>query len=293
MKKIKLFLLAVSSILIFSQCVSQFPFSYNHEIKIQEKIGAPTKVTVVVNNLNDILKRRFQNIENDLKTEIKNDFESNILVNLNNIKHDYQIVITVELFKYSKSLWGLLLFPLTYLGSPIGYQKSEVLITTGIYNKEGSLLKTYKSKKDIKKLFGIYYGNKYDVYGKKFVGKIVFSEAMDDIKRQIEQDRDLYKTLPSEIKEEPEISNSRIENTKLELANDRLIITYDISGNGMLDIVWVEVTKTDGTKVQASAFVGDIGSNISVGSGKKISWDMKKDGVDLQGEEINITVKGK
>jgi len=87
--------------------------------------------------------------------------------------------------------------------------------------------------------------------------------------------------------------HSRIENTTLELSRDQLIIKYDISGTEPIDIVWVEITTLSGTKINARALSGDVGSKIKAGNGKRIIWDMKKDNIDLQGQEINVTVNGK
>ncbi|HIA10572.1 MAG TPA: hypothetical protein EYN69_00665 [Flavobacteriales bacterium] len=86
---------------------------------------------------------------------------------------------------------------------------------------------------------------------------------------------------------------SHIENTALRLQGDQLIIEYDIIGSVPFDMVWVEITTKDGSKIHAKALSGDIGPNIDAGKGKQIIWDMNKDNIDLQGQDVNVEVKGK
>lgn len=81
-----------------------------------------------------------------------------------------------------------------------------------------------------------------------------------------------------------------IENTKLQLENENLIITYDIGGTNTLEKVWLEIKTTSGKTIIAKTLNGDIGENISSGKNKRIIWNMKADNIDLQGEELNVQV---
>jgi len=83
---------------------------------------------------------------------------------------------------------------------------------------------------------------------------------------------------------------SKIENTQLQLLGDNLIITYDVVGSSSLDNVWLEIKTTSNKSINAKTLSGDIGKKILAGKKKKIVWNMKADGVDLQGEELNVKV---
>jgi len=83
---------------------------------------------------------------------------------------------------------------------------------------------------------------------------------------------------------------SKIENTQLQLYGENLIITYDVVGLNALDNVWLDIKTTSNKEITAKTLSGDIGKSISVGIKKKIIWNMKADGIDLQGEELNVKV---
>jgi hypothetical protein len=86
---------------------------------------------------------------------------------------------------------------------------------------------------------------------------------------------------------------TKIENTQLQLNGDNLIITYDVIGSTDLDNVWLDIKTTSNKTITAKTLSGDIGKTILVGKNKKIIWDMKADGIDLQGEELNVKVLAK
>ncbi len=86
------------------------------------------------------------------------------------------------------------------------------------------------------------------------------------------------------------VHDSKIENTQLQLQGDKLIITFDVIGSRNLDNVWLDITTTSNKKIRPRAISGDIGKSIFAGTNRCIIWDMKADGVDLQGEELNVKV---
>lgn len=86
---------------------------------------------------------------------------------------------------------------------------------------------------------------------------------------------------------------NRIENTRLELQGDLLLITYDIVGTTALEEVWIEVTTENDLLIEARSLSGDIGNNIQPGNNKRIIWDMAADGVDLEGKEVSVRVIAK
>jgi hypothetical protein len=87
-------------------------------------------------------------------------------------------------------------------------------------------------------------------------------------------------------------SKARVSNIDFYLANEELIITYDIlnSEPGELFQIKVSILTESGKPVNAKSFKGDFGDNVSGGSGKKIVWEISKDIVFLD-EKINVQVE--
>lgn len=301
MKKIKnVFLLISLSSLMFG-CVSiKIPFNYTPTKTVISKIEAQTKISVNLKSI-DMPPRApiLPNLESDIKQSITNDLRENIFPLIVEINPDLNVQINIEKLKFKAPIAWTYFFPIPIygplLGLPSNILKGEVDIRLEIFTKDGKLLGSYSSKREIKKYInGLYYGGKYLIGGREFWLATAFSQVMNDIKLQINEDRQKIETA---FKQQKSIYqqqlNSRIENTTLELNGDKLIIKYDINGSEPIDIVWLEITTLSGNKIDAHSFTGDVGSNINAGKGKQIIWDMKKDNIDLQGQEINVTVKGK
>ncbi len=86
-------------------------------------------------------------------------------------------------------------------------------------------------------------------------------------------------------------SKARIENVDFFPDGSKLIITYDIvkfKSNETFKI-WINVYTESGQKLIPNALTGDVGSNITGGSYKRIIWDMEADQAFLD-EDIAITV---
>jgi hypothetical protein len=78
---------------------------------------------------------------------------------------------------------------------------------------------------------------------------------------------------------------------RLEMQEDRLIISYDIrnfSGEDEFRI-WLEITNVSGNAINAGSVSGDIGQGIRGGDNKQIIWDIGRDGLELN-EEIFVEV---
>jgi hypothetical protein len=86
-------------------------------------------------------------------------------------------------------------------------------------------------------------------------------------------------------------TTAKIQNTNISLDNDRIIITYDLTGNkpGEKFEVWLRITDADGVLIQGRNFSGDIGKNIEGGEGLVIYWDFEKDQIAIS-NEISIQV---
>jgi len=81
-------------------------------------------------------------------------------------------------------------------------------------------------------------------------------------------------------------TSARVSKPELILENDQLIISYDITAVNQDDIfrVWVKITDANNYKINALALSGDIGDQVSGGTGKKISWNFIEDKVDPETE---------
>ena len=73
-----------------------------------------------------------------------------------------------------------------------------------------------------------------------------------------------------------------------------LTIMYDIAGCGSGEYVDIRliVLNAAGDTLRPTYITGDLGSKVNCGFGKKIEWNMKRDGV-LIDEEIEVMVTGK
>ena len=84
---------------------------------------------------------------------------------------------------------------------------------------------------------------------------------------------------------------AKIENTKLEIDEGRLIISYDLINtrpNERFD-VWVDIRGPSGQEIKTKNISGHIGKNIVGGRGLNIIWNFESEGIDYEGN-INVQV---
>lgn len=79
----------------------------------------------------------------------------------------------------------------------------------------------------------------------------------------------------------------KISNIDFDYMNQSITITYFITGSASKYNITPEIFKSNGTKISASSFSGDMVS-VTAGSQRKIVWDFRKDGVELENQ---ISVK--
>lgn len=86
--------------------------------------------------------------------------------------------------------------------------------------------------------------------------------------------------------------NITITKPRVEIFEDNLIINYDILNAKTSDFykVWIEVTDSDGNKINAVSVTGDVGMEIKGGADKRIVWNMINDKIYID-KEITIEVK--
>ena len=78
-------------------------------------------------------------------------------------------------------------------------------------------------------------------------------------------------------------TEARIINIDFNLVGENIVITYDIVNYvpGEKFNITIEVVTESGKKLNARSLTGDVRSNISGGSNKKVTWDYKKDNIAL------------
>jgi hypothetical protein len=75
------------------------------------------------------------------------------------------------------------------------------------------------------------------------------------------------------------LAQIEISKPRVEVVDDKMIISYEIDGNSSEDTIHISLNITDslGRKIEPKALEGDVGKNIATGSDKKIIWDLKID----------------
>jgi len=88
-------------------------------------------------------------------------------------------------------------------------------------------------------------------------------------------------------------NSASITNPSLRLLNHKLIIEYNILNSSTNDLfkIWLIATDSDGHNLNAVSLTGDIGNNITGGTGKTITWDIEKDGY-YKSSDVFIEIKG-
>lgn len=81
-----------------------------------------------------------------------------------------------------------------------------------------------------------------------------------------------------------------ISKPEVEVVDNKMIISYEISGRSEEDTVNVSLNITDslGNKIEPKALTGDVGKNIGTGTAKKIIWDLKMDSFYV---DMNIRIR--
>ena len=83
-----------------------------------------------------------------------------------------------------------------------------------------------------------------------------------------------------------------LKNISLNLAKDRLTISYDLilKSGGRVKKVWIEAKSINTGLIPVNTCIGDFGTNVLPGVNKMIVWDFKNDDNNLEGKEISVVV---
>jgi|GEM_PF-2304130 len=183
-------LVSLVALATLSGCGVNFT-KYNSAVSLRVPLQEPYKV--VVNIKTSGLSSHLNNERNisQIKEAITQDIQDNIFA-LPQTRGAYKIVVNVDVkeLEFKNEPWGLLWFPLIYLGAPAARNEGTAVIQVTCLYKDGSLLSKYSSEAKLTKWRGLYYGNKYVIVSKGGITKMALKQAMEDIKLQIEGNQD-------------------------------------------------------------------------------------------------------
>ncbi len=82
---------------------------------------------------------------------------------------------------------------------------------------------------------------------------------------------------------------SKISNTTVEIADNKMVVKYDLLGSKATKHykILFEITNSTGLIIPTKNVSGDVGNNITGGPNKQIVWDYNADGIVYQ-DDINI-----
>lgn len=181
--------LSILAMILATGCAGKF--SYSSEISLIEPIKKPYAIRVEIYSIP-------RNMSSSYVIEsIIADIKQNMFILPPNLD-DYEIVVSVrvEELKFKQAPWGLLWLPLVWVGVPYVKVSGIANVHVSFSDRRGERLAEYQSYQRVDKWFGIYYGYKHFSYIEKGVTPVALRLAMEDIKKQIDEDEDgLYSKL--------------------------------------------------------------------------------------------------
>ena len=86
-------------------------------------------------------------------------------------------------------------------------------------------------------------------------------------------------------------TGAKVENINFYAEGSKLIVTYDIVKAKPAEVfnIWIKIVTISGKTINPVNVTGDIGSGITGGTGKKITWDVEAERVELN-EEFSVEV---
>ena len=88
------------------------------------------------------------------------------------------------------------------------------------------------------------------------------------------------------------LSAQQVNNVKLTVEGDKIVVTYDIDDYSTRYLYDISITFQSTTKITPFALSGDVGKDLTGGKNKKIVWDIYQDIDGLSGNlRADITVK--
>lgn len=166
-------------------------FRYTSGVKVDHRLNIPHKIVVEIKG--ERLSRHFNSAQRmeEIKAAIIEDIERNIFSSRQApIAHIIIVNVTVEELEYKASVYGLLYLPLAFVGVPTTKFTGIARVRVALYYKDGTKIDEYVSNVSLTKWAGVYFGRKYDLPSDGGIPKVALRQAMEDIKLQIEGNRD-------------------------------------------------------------------------------------------------------
>ncbi len=194
MKKSFLFQMALlGSFFYLMSCAPTVKMAYKPNPIDGKQIEIPVSAQVNVKNT-DVSAIANKTFTEEAITKVLIEDFNGLFTNLGPIAeypHDLNLKITVNDIAYKTQPWGLIWFPLMFVGAPIvrdvGKSDISVSLTSPIDN---NVVKQYNSSKKVAKWVGLFYGLKYENLAKPtFVTYLAMNHSIDEIKKNIQNDR--------------------------------------------------------------------------------------------------------
>ena len=204
-KQPKITRLVIVSILIFlfQGCSYKITKWYESDYKIRKPI--PSEAVINVRFGTGKINKIFRESKEFIDSAIVKDIEENILT-LKRFRHANDLWIDVEIktLDLIEEPWGLLWFPLVYLGVPIA--KSIGLAYVVVDIESSHFANRYIGQSKIEKWRGLYYGYKY-LHSRKSAGiaGMALHQAMDQVKQQVE--KDAHNFIPAKEPDKPPVES--------------------------------------------------------------------------------------
>jgi hypothetical protein len=191
--------------IILLYAVGCTPVAIRYSTDVKSPVRVKANVIVKINDAD--LAPTFLNRETmqSIIDVVRSDFQRNLFFTGD---REIDLQIKIDKLQYSNDPYGLLLFPLIVVGSPVGRVSSEVVVVAEIRNPEGKLLRAYRSAQFASKWYNtVYYNYSALALNDGGIASDVLKSAIEDIKYQIIEDR--YKIVQS--LENPQAPQSGIE----------------------------------------------------------------------------------
>ncbi|MGA1869746.1 MAG: hypothetical protein ACMUJM_14515 [bacterium] len=216
---IKNIVLIMGTLIMCVGCTSIAHFTYNSQERVTPPIKSKTKIDVNLTIIGEI-------VPPTLKATIKNDLHDNVFPNPESSIPELYVYVDIELIKASEP-WGILWFPFIVFGAPAKKDVRTAKVELKVLDKEKRFIAKYSAHNKMNTWSGFLWVERpSDIYSSEF--NLTVSKAMDEIKRQIEGEREKIlssldrsppppkqkkkiakkmKEEPPEIIEEPEIKD--------------------------------------------------------------------------------------
>lgn len=152
-----------------------------------DPIPAKVETRVEIENTNLSV---FHELNTDLTRAISRDLQQSGFPLVNSTPPDMVATFRFHELRHRNQPWGLLYFPLVYLGAPIARSIADIDVSLTLTDANQRIIGTYTTDREMRKWRGLYYNLAIaDVSSRKYIVRQAMTLAMDDLKTSIAADR--------------------------------------------------------------------------------------------------------